>query len=339
MVTRKDVAKRANVSVTAVSRALNNSGYVAKDKKAAIFKAAEELGYCPNPIALSLQKKRSRQLLYCCKDLSNEFYMNLYRGMVKEAEKHDYTVVMITTSQYERIKDMLIDGVMIANENLAEDYMNLVGKNYNLPVVYADFGDMKSFSKSVLRADTDLYQAVEMAISYLRSLGHVKIAYAGPYDIHSPSSRHFAYLKEMKPVFSKDLDQYLFCKDFLLKEEGKGLEEEKFYEKGEMAAAQFVKSCCDATAVLCFNDSFAFGFCNEFLKHNGNIPNDLSVMGIDAVSNYQRTNPVLSSIDTNPFMQGQNCVKLLIDAIEDKKEKYVLHTKLTIFKGETVKRI
>lgn len=49
MITREDVAKRAGVSVSAVSRTMNGRGYVSKDKKEAIFKAVEELGYRPNP--------------------------------------------------------------------------------------------------------------------------------------------------------------------------------------------------------------------------------------------------------------------------------------------------
>lgn len=52
-ITREDVAKEANVSVAAVSRALNNSGYVKKDKKEHIIQVANRMGYNPNPIALS----------------------------------------------------------------------------------------------------------------------------------------------------------------------------------------------------------------------------------------------------------------------------------------------
>ena len=48
--TRLDIARRAGTSVSVVSRALNNSGYVAKEKKERILKIAEELNYAPNPV-------------------------------------------------------------------------------------------------------------------------------------------------------------------------------------------------------------------------------------------------------------------------------------------------
>ena len=63
-ITRKDVAEKAGVSVSVVSRALNNSGYVEKDKKLRILEAARKLGYVPNPVAMSLQQRRTRQIIF-----------------------------------------------------------------------------------------------------------------------------------------------------------------------------------------------------------------------------------------------------------------------------------
>ena len=63
-VTRENVAREAGVSVAAVSRALNNSGYIKKDKKEHIIEVATRLGYNPNPVAMSLQRQRSRQFIF-----------------------------------------------------------------------------------------------------------------------------------------------------------------------------------------------------------------------------------------------------------------------------------
>jgi DNA-binding LacI/PurR family transcriptional regulator len=57
MVTRKDIANKVGVSVSVVSRALNNSGYVKQEKRKEILHIAEEMGYHPNPVAMSLQQK------------------------------------------------------------------------------------------------------------------------------------------------------------------------------------------------------------------------------------------------------------------------------------------
>ena len=72
-VTRRDIAQRADTSVSVVSRALNNSGYVAKEKKERILKIAEELNYIPNPVAASLQARRVRQILFYCEKYGKRF--------------------------------------------------------------------------------------------------------------------------------------------------------------------------------------------------------------------------------------------------------------------------
>ena len=66
-ITRKDIAEKVGVSVSVVSRALNNSGYVKKEVKEQILKIAEEFHYAPNPYAMSLQKNQVRQILFYCK--------------------------------------------------------------------------------------------------------------------------------------------------------------------------------------------------------------------------------------------------------------------------------
>ena len=86
-VTRKDIAELCEVSISVVSRALNNSGYVEESKRKKIIATAERLGYVPQPVAMSLQERRTKQLLYYCKDLNNEYYLDMYRGMCQAANE------------------------------------------------------------------------------------------------------------------------------------------------------------------------------------------------------------------------------------------------------------
>lgn len=94
MATRKDIAEKAQVSVSVVSRALNNSGYVNAKKREQILQIAEELGYHPNPVAMSLMTQRTKQILFYCKDMRNAFNIEVYRGMLAAAGQQDYMVVV-----------------------------------------------------------------------------------------------------------------------------------------------------------------------------------------------------------------------------------------------------
>jgi len=103
-VTRKDVADKAGVSVSVVSRALNNSGYVEQNKKDTILRIAKELGYVPNPVAMSLQQKRTRQIIFYCKDLNNSFNIGMFFGMLSEAKARNYVVMINGDMDFGRLK-------------------------------------------------------------------------------------------------------------------------------------------------------------------------------------------------------------------------------------------
>ena len=110
-VTRKDIAELCGVSVSVVSRALNNSGYVEESKRRKIIETAEKLNYIPQPVAMSLQERRTKQLLYYCKDLNERGYLVTISGMM----------------EFDRIRDTMVDGIIMPNEDLTSYYMNAGG--------------------------------------------------------------------------------------------------------------------------------------------------------------------------------------------------------------------
>lgn len=192
-VTRKDIAELCEVSISVVSRALNNSGYVEESKRKKIIATAERLGYVPQPVAMSLQERRTKQLLYYCKDLNNEYYLDMYRGMCQAANERGYLVTVSSVMAFERIKDTMVDGIIMPNEDMTSYYMKKGGKNYYLPIVSASFCNVADIPKSVPLVETDMYKAMEIALNYLNSTGHKIIAYGFPYDMDNPNSRYLAY--------------------------------------------------------------------------------------------------------------------------------------------------
>lgn len=199
-VTRKDIAELCEVSISVVSRALNNSGYVEESKRKKIIATAERLGYVPQPVAMSLQERRTKQLLYYCKDLNNEYYLDMYRGMCQAANERGYLVTVSGVMAFERIKDTMVDGIIMPNEDMTSYYMKKGGKNYYLPIVSASFCNVADIPKSVPLVETDMYKAMEIALNYLNSTGHKIIAYGFPYDMDNPNSRYLAYKDYIRKV-------------------------------------------------------------------------------------------------------------------------------------------
>ncbi|MFR8248626.1 MAG: hypothetical protein ACLVAT_05400 [Lachnospiraceae bacterium] len=77
---------------------------------------------------MSLQERRTKQLLYYCKDLNNEYYLDMYRGMCQAANEREYLVTVNGVMKFERIKDTMVDGIIMPNEDMTSYYMKKGGK-------------------------------------------------------------------------------------------------------------------------------------------------------------------------------------------------------------------
>ena len=113
-VTRKDIAEKLGVSVSVVSRVINNSGYVSKEKREKVLKAAKEMGYVQNPVAMALQQNKTKQLLFFCEDLTATYYNQMYHGMVRAARERGYHVsTVMDENDFEMVKETMTDGIFI----------------------------------------------------------------------------------------------------------------------------------------------------------------------------------------------------------------------------------
>lgn len=353
-VTRKDVAEKAGVSVSVVSRALNNSGYVREEKRKRILAAAEELGYYPNLVAMSLQKRRTRQILFFCEDLMNSYNIQMYQGMTRAARARGYMVVLNGSVDFSMLRETMVDGIIMPNERITEYYLDKIGKNYHLPVVTTSYGNSAYFPKAVPRVESDMYQVIDLAVAELRKKGHQRIALATPFGYPTADSRLLAWRAAMEPVLKNRLNQYLICleKEQLEPDLKKRLEqaEEKehasgtergynYFVRGELLAGLMKRKQTDATAVICFNDELAAGFCSELRSLGVKVPEQLSVMGIDGSYVRQFTRPLLSTISIEPEEQGAQCAEVLMDLLEGKKIRYVTRIPIRYLEGETVREL
>lgn len=361
--TRLDIARRAGTSVSVVSRAINNSGYVAKEKKERILKIAEELNYAPNPVAISLQKRRTKQILFYCKNVDNAFNIQLYKGMLDEAAKRGYLVLFNGKVEFSDIRNTLVDGIIMQDEVIAAYYLKNYGKNYHLPVVSAAYGEAAGLGKRSLKAggqagrqtaplvEVDTYRVMEAALDWLEKRGHVRVAFGTPYPADGGNVRTAAFLARMyergmknakdrviavsrrDPRLAEDPRLLSFREEV---EEDINLVNEDYFGKGKLAARLFLERKLDATAVVGFNDEFSLGLIRGFQEQGIRVPEEISVMGIDGIDARKYVSPLLTTISLFPQEQGAMCVRVLLDLIEGKKVRHITHTGFRLMEGESV---
>lgn len=186
MITREDVAKRANVSPTVVSYVLNNSNYVSKEKREAVLKAVQELDYIPNQIARSLLKKKSHQIAVLRGNALNDMFNDLLFNMEGIAYKYGYYVSLLTIMQDEngRAVDSYIDelisrhfdAIFVANSSLTEKQLRKL-KRYGVPILLYPTKDYIGIDNEFSYLAPDYRSGIKTLIEMLIDYGHTKIAF------------------------------------------------------------------------------------------------------------------------------------------------------------------
>lgn len=178
MATIKDVAERAGVTVTTVSRILNNRGYIGEATRQKVYKVMEELDYQPNEIARSLFRKKSNIIGLIIPTVAHPFFGELSNYIEYYAYKNDYKI-LLCNSHMDRVKeieyvDMLkrhkVDGIIMGSHTFeVEEYMNL-----NLPIVTFD----RCIAENIPYILSDNYEGGLLATNHLiekdcRKLAHI----------------------------------------------------------------------------------------------------------------------------------------------------------------------
>lgn len=338
MVTRKDVAEKVGVSVTAVSRVINNSGYVAQDKREAILRAVNELGYRPKSVTVTRFRPDSKQILFLNKNSCNAFTMEMYRGMVDYAWQFGYIVSVSGTWEVEKIKSLWVSGVILSCEAEAEVYDSTFQGMLPLPTVAASYGGAHLRPRHIPFVECDAYHAMEILLKYLIEKGHKKIAFASPYPVLDDNPRGIAFINIMKPYLNEKLDDYV-----LVDEESPKLGmwgESNFFQMGEKMAEKILQLNSEVTAVACFNDDIAVGMMLRFLEMGIHVPEDISIIGVGGLGAGRYCYPRLTTVSLSPYQQGWECARILLDMIEDRKVRRISKVQIgDILEGNSVKNV
>ena len=154
-----DVARRARVAPSTVSRALNDTGYVSQETKERIFSALEELEFIPNQAARTLKTKRTQQIMLALPDLDNPFYFDMVRAVQEVARDENYLMVLTYPGGDEReelkivqaMRQESVDGLFMVPLNPTEALLAEIS-NIATPVV---IGSMSTFPWGELRVPFD----------------------------------------------------------------------------------------------------------------------------------------------------------------------------------------
>lgn len=202
MATIKDVAREAGLTVTTVSRVLNNRGYISEATRKKVYRVMAELQYQPNEIARSLYRKRSYMLGLIVPTVSHPFFGELSTSIEQVAYAAGYKIVLCNShldqGKEREYVDMLkrhkVDGIIMGSHTLrVDEYENL-----NMPVVTID----RQISDSIPSVSSDNLEGGRLAARILVARGCRNVAYiCGSLKLDLLANRrHDGFIAEMKSL-------------------------------------------------------------------------------------------------------------------------------------------
>jgi len=301
--TMDDVAQRAGVSRALVSLALRDSPKVSQASKAAVRRAADELGYRRNLIASHLASKRTGTIGLVINDLHNPYFPGVADGIKRAADARGYRLPMnsaflnddVERAALDTFVDYRVDGIILTGTRVAQHVVETVARSVPVVVVSRPMR-----SKLVDTINNDDRLGAELATEHLVSLGHQHICHIEGGRGAGAAQRRAGYEAVMR---RHGLVPHV--------------ESAAFTEASGAAAAQRALDRGTAcTAVFAGNDLSALGALDVIEESGFAVPDDISLVGYDNTYVGALRHIGLTSIDQHRDELGELAVSALIERIE-----------------------
>lgn len=333
-ITIYDIAKEAEVSVTTVSRVLNDTAPVKASTKAKIMTIIEKHQFQPNAIARSLLKKETGTIAIILPDITNPFFPEVFWGAENEARDKGYTLFLCDTAgDYSResqylsvIREKRVDGIiyMGGRINLSqcppELAQEIIDLSNHVPIVLVNGNVPKG---SFHRVYTDEALGSELATQHLIDLGHRDIAFIGGLkEMSTTMSKVKAYRKKLEENHIPYRADRILHGEFSI-------------AAGKELMSRLLEGEGRPTAVFCVNDFTAVGAIKAIVEHGLRIPEDISVIGFDDTPLAAAFIPEITTVSQHTHQLGKLSVELLhrIIAKEQVKKRIVLKPELVVRKS------
>lgn len=315
-VTIKDVARLSGVSISTVSRVINDSKPVSKEVKRKVLEVIEEIGYKPNEIARTLVTKKSYLIGVIVTDLADSYVADMVRGIEEIGKMYNYDILLCSTygdkeaelKYIQLLNRKQVEGMILISSTIDEEVDKEIDQ-YDIPFVY-----LSRYSKSTKypTVSIDYHFASYEMTKYLISLGHRKIGFVG-------------YLED------EDSTQYEKLNGYIRAMEETGLDPSFIYKTKGLNIHEGYDALDNSildhalTALFCSNDKIALGALNYCYDNKINTPEDISVVGFGDIPIASLIRPKLTTIKEPFYDMGAVAIRRIIKDLskEVSEEKHI----------------
>lgn len=326
----KDVAKEADVSVSTVSRVLNEGNYVTEITKKKVNEAVEKLNYRPNVIARGLRTQKTNSVGLILPDITNQFFSKLAKAIEEILHQNNMNLLLCNSNEdpktekkyIEALIDKSVDGLIFIGSGLDE---NTELFPQDTPVVFID---RKPNSKSkIFFISSENEIGGYIATKHLIENGCRNILMLKDEKLVSPMNDRMAgYKRALKDYNIK------FDKKFIIESK---VELEEIHEKLLKTHNNFKFDGIFAGA-----DRLAIGAIKTLTKLGYKIPNDVQIVGFDNIPFSKYYNPSITTVAQQIDQIGEKSVEIILNLINNKKnvsQPESIYFPVNLIKRETTK--
>jgi len=316
--TIKEIAKRLNVSISTVSRALHDHPSIGLGTRLRVKELAKEINYVPNETAISFQQGKTFTIGVILPKLSEDFFSQAISGIEDVAALNNYSVLVGQSHDecereqkiLESFKKHRVDGLIVSISKETKNITHFLDfARYNIPVVYFDRAPNVA---SVHKVSCDIYDSSIEIINFLYKRGHRRIALIkGPSLITATNERMKGVIEGLHKKRLKT-DPSLFATTDLTKESTWKAMEEILSQKSK------------PTAVIAFNDYVALDAIQYIKSKTELVINEdicfVSYANLPFCSYLDH--PPLASVEQFPYEQGKKAAEIIFSLLQNSKKNY-----------------
>ncbi|WP_026959703.1 MULTISPECIES: LacI family DNA-binding transcriptional regulator [Aliagarivorans] len=315
MATIKDVSQLANVSISTVSRVINNTAQVAPEKKEAVLRAMEELHYRPNSFAQALVSKRSDCIGLVVGDLGGgPFFVQMMKGIEDVvAESGKYVIVMSGRHDADKERHAIeillqrqCDAVIVHSMALSDEELQEIA-DCDTPFIFIN-RLVPGFEDRCIHLNNN--EGCYKATQFLIEKGHRDIAFVTTDDLafSDGTHRYNGYVQALEDA-GISLNEQLVVRAFP-DEMG-----------GSRAVEMLLERDTPFTAVVGYNDSMVAGALSALRDRGYNIPQQISVVGFDDNHYARFVHPKLTTVRYPIEDMGKRAAQLALDILDTKDKE------------------
>lgn len=300
MVTIKDVAKEAGVSISTASYALNNRPNVHPETRERILRVAEKLNYYPNANARNLKTKKTGNIGVFIYGFGGPIFSDLLEGINNELQKKDYNIVVSSgQSSSIMLRERQVDAAIIFDSNITDQEIFQYAKNNPIVVLDRHLEGINIY-KTMIPNETLVYTFLTQMVQK----GYKKLSYlSGPNEAFNNKARYEGFKRVLK---EQGLTEFSYMAGDFTTYSG--------YEAGlKLAETSHLPDF-----VYCANDEMAIGVIKALNEKNIKVPQQIAVAGFDGIVLNEYITPKLTTIEVNHGDWGHQIAGFLIRVLRGK---------------------